>query len=170
MSIDLLCSDRRLQIACVLCVLNLFSLQISEILALFTDNILAVWEESLKSIIRESFNVGTRSTDTFFSWCLRVCGKDPGDTGDKTKAWQAWWQEDRQSSLNAFIASHSPSKRLRKSSNHYRFESLGQLRTSLMWLQESSLSLRALCHQCLYSAPSLTDTGVWGIKSIGVWS
>ena len=88
-------------------------MQVSDVAEYFTDSILGVWEEGLKSVVRETFNNGTRFANTFSTWCLKVLGKEVGgdEKGDKTKAWRSWWQENRQSSLNAFIASHSPSKR-----------------------------------------------------------
>lgn len=87
--------------------------QVNPAIDWFTESVLGGWEEGTKSFIRESFTNTTRFLNGFFSWCLAFfVGKEQyrtlKGTGSRTHAWQAWWQEDRQSTLNAFIATHTP--------------------------------------------------------------
>ena len=82
----------------------------------YTETVLGVWEESLKSVVRETFANAARVANGFFSWAgaLLVSRESKEGPLSRTQAWKAWWQEERQSSLNAFIASHSPSSRKRQ--------------------------------------------------------
>ena len=87
-------------------------IQVHPLIELWTESVLGVWEESTKSVIRESFTNATRFVNGFFSWCLaffvdREHYKSFRSSWTRTQAWQSWWQEDRQSTLNAFIATHS---------------------------------------------------------------
>ena len=93
--------------------------QIQSCIDVSIESILGIWEEGLKSIVREAFANATRVANGFFSWFGPLLFKrDPKDgartTQTRTQAWKTWWQEDRQSSLNAFIASHSPSAKRRQ--------------------------------------------------------
>lgn len=92
-------------------------LQVQSSLDYFTESVLGIWEESLKSVVRETFANATRVANGFFSWwrALLVTRDSKKSSQSRPQAWKAWWQEDRQSSLNAFIASHSPSARRRQS-------------------------------------------------------
>lgn len=79
----------------------------------FTESILGGWEEGTKSFVRETFTNTTRVVNGFFSWCLAFLDRKQYDSfksrWGRSHAWQEWWHEGRQSTLNAFIATHTPS-------------------------------------------------------------
>ena len=70
------------------------------------DTVLANWEESIKSLIRELYaqliRIANNVVNAVFSWF-------PGYQSVRTRhqkpsAWQAWWEENRQGTFNALIA------------------------------------------------------------------
>ena len=78
------------------------------------DAVLGTWEESLKSIIRESFAQATRIVNGFFAWLLAVFSGSHHSWHSpfqRSQAWQAWWQENRQSTFNAIVARDRKSSR-----------------------------------------------------------
>ena len=83
---------------------------------LWMDTVLGTGEEVLKAWIRESFTNTTRYVNGFFAYVVALFVdqnyyKSFRSSWRRTQAWQAWWQEDRESTLNAFIATHSDSQR-----------------------------------------------------------
>lgn len=70
------------------------------------EAVFGTWEESLKSIIRETFGQVTRIVNGFFAWVLAVFA-DPTSWQSpfqRSQAWQSWWRENRPSTFNAIIA------------------------------------------------------------------
>lgn len=69
------------------------------------DSVLGTWEESTKSLLRETTAQSVRILDI----CLNALfGWFPGFQSTKTtrerpSAWQSWWAENRQSTFNAII-------------------------------------------------------------------
>lgn len=69
------------------------------------DTVLATWEESIKSVIRELFSQVLRVVNTVVN---ALFGWFPGyqsvrTTHQKPSAWQAWFEENRPGTLNDII-------------------------------------------------------------------
>jgi hypothetical protein len=72
------------------------------------ENVLGSWEESLKSVIRESFGNLTRILNGFFAWVVslfvdRNYASSQRSRWSRPAAWQSWWGEERNSTFNALI-------------------------------------------------------------------
>lgn len=70
------------------------------------DTVLATWEESIKSVIRELFSqvirVVNNVLNALFSWFPGY--QSVRTTHQKPSAWQAWFEENRPGTLNHIIA------------------------------------------------------------------
>ena len=90
----------------VVVVINWCRFQTANAVEAWADAVLGTWEESLKSVLRESFAISTRVVNGFFAWLLALFPKQDRDveSSERAKAWQSWWRENRQSTFNAIIA------------------------------------------------------------------
>ena len=112
----------------VVVVINWARFQFLQAVEHWTDAVLGTWEESLKSILRENFAVGSRLVDGTFSWLLKLFSKPGGavESSQRARAWQSWWREDRQSTFNAIISRdprHTPTRSSRRSRRGATFAS-----------------------------------------------
>lgn len=90
-----------------LVIVNWFQAQFTHPIAeWWLDTVLATWEESIKSVIRELFSqvirVVNNVLNALFSWFPGY--QSVRTTHEKPSAWQAWFEENRQGTLNHIIA------------------------------------------------------------------
>ena len=115
------------------------------------DAVLGTWEESLKSVIRESFAHATRIVNGIFAWLLAIFAESHQtwhNPFQRSQAWQAWWRENRQSTFNAIIARDRTIGRMPSSFT----SSYGSLRGTLSGRGEAQGTQPALARACTISA------------------
>ncbi len=76
------------------------------------DTVLGVWEESVKSVVREAFVQTYRFLNGASAWVLSVFDTNYAESlrssWKQQQDWHSWWAEDRQSTLNAVVTKYVP--------------------------------------------------------------
>lgn len=80
--------------------------------AFFIEDVVAVWEEGAKLLVREAFAAATRGANGATAWLLSLLVdrrywrtlRAEGARSRRGVAWEAYWREARPSTLNAVVA------------------------------------------------------------------
>jgi hypothetical protein len=79
------------------------------------ESVLGAWEESTKLFVREFFVSATRLINGCCAFILALFDRNYRDSlrraWKQKEAWHSWWREERQSTLNAVLASQCPAPR-----------------------------------------------------------